>query len=48
VSRDAGGAYQVSCFGKRTLRLHGRKVASSKLELGDQFQIGRSRFDLRG
>ena len=41
------GEFEIVCFGGARVRLAGKRVRRARLALGDEFQVGRSRFVLR-
>lgn len=45
VARTGGGV-ELTCFGGKKVRVNGQKVASSRLELGDAIEVGRSKLRL--
>ena len=46
ITRGAAGGLELSCFGGGRVRVNGRKVASTRLEIGDEIVVGRTKLSL--
>ncbi len=46
IARGMAGAVQITCFGGGKVKVNGEKVASARLEVGDEIAVGRSRLSL--
>lgn len=47
LTLESKSAYRITCFGKRTVRVNGKKVRESKVSPGDDIRIAGSHLELR-
>ncbi len=46
ISPKGIGIYRLTCFGRASARLNGRRVRTSRVQIGDTIEIGSTRFEV--